>query len=100
LEAYDWTTLQPFWDFKPSWQNAITAIEKLKQSNISIGAYDNEKLVGYIIYNPVTKRIQQFSVDRNFRKRGVGSQLFKYISSHHDNEVAVINIDDTAKETL
>ena len=39
LEEYDWQKLNSFWDLKPSWQNSVTAVEKLKKSNISIGIY-------------------------------------------------------------
>lgn len=66
LEAYDWQKLQSFWDLKPSWQNSIIAVEKLKNTNISIGIYDEEKLLGYTIFNPKIKRIHQLSVDKNY----------------------------------
>ena len=37
LKEYNWKLLQSFWDIQPSWQNAITAVEKSKKLNISIG---------------------------------------------------------------
>lgn len=98
LDRYDWQKLQHFWDFNPSWQNSISAVEKLKQYNISFGVYENEILLGYIIYNPKQRRIHQLSVDKNFRNRGIGRQLLKYISTNYESEISIINIDENAKE--
>lgn len=46
LTYHDWRQLQSFWDWKPSWQNSITAVEILKSTNISIAIYKGEKHVG------------------------------------------------------
>lgn len=100
LEAYDWQQLQSFWDLKPSWQNSITAVEKLKNTNISIGIYDGEKLLGYTIFNPKTKRIHQLSVDKNYRRKGVGRQLLAHIATNYGKDISAINIDNTSEETL
>ena len=100
LQAYDWQKLQSFWDLKPSWQNSITAVEKLKKSNISIGVYDGEKLLGYTIFNPKIKRIHQLSVDKNYRRKGVGRQLLAHIATNYGKDISAINIDNTSEETL
>lgn len=98
LKAYNWQKLQPFWDLKPSWQNSITAVEKLKNSNISIGIYESERLLGYSIFNPKLKRVHQLSVDKNFRRKGIGRQLLAYISTNFGEEISVTNIDSSSKE--
>jgi ribosomal protein S18 acetylase RimI-like enzyme len=98
LKEYDWQKLHSFWDLKPSWQNSITAVEKLKNSNISIGIYKSEILLGYTIFNPKIKRIHQLSVDKNYRKMGIGQQLLEYISTYYGNEISVTNIDSISKE--
>ena len=100
LEAYDWQQLQSFWDLKLSWQNSITAVEKLKKSNISIGVYDEERLLGCTIFNPKTKRIHQLSVDKNSRRKGIGRQLLAHISTTYGKDVSAINVDNTSAETL
>ena len=98
LEEYDWQKLCSFWDLKPSWQNSITAVEKLKNYNISIGIYKSEKLIGYTIFNPKTKRIHQLSIDKDFRKMGIGHQLLEYISTTIGKEISVTNIESSSKE--
>ena len=100
LAVYDWSKLQSFWDFKPSWQNSVTAVEKLKQSNISIGLYENGQLAGYVIYNPVLNRIQQLAVDKNQRRKGIGRQLVEYISTNYGKNISMINVDHVSKETF
>lgn len=100
MNAYDWQKLQSFWDLKPSWQNSIIAVEKLKNTNISIGIYDGEKLLGYTIFNPKIKRIHQLAVDKNYRRKGVGRQLLAHIATNYGKDVSAINVDNTSAETL
>lgn len=100
LKAYNWKLLQSFWDIQPSWQNAITAVEKSKKLNISIGVFDAEKLIGYAILNPKSKRLQQLSVDISYRRKGIATSLLEYISTNFGNEIVIINIDNTSKETV
>ncbi|MDA6070384.1 GNAT family N-acetyltransferase [Flavobacterium sp. AC] len=100
LEEYNWQKLQSFWDIKPSWQNSITSLEKLKNFNISLGIYDNEKLLGYTVFNPKLKRIHQLSVDKNYRGKGAGRQLLQYIATNYEKDVSATNIENASKETL
>lgn len=93
LHSYDWELMQPFWDLKPTWQNSINVVNELKESNQSIGAYIDNKLVGYLIFNPTSKRIHQFAVDKNFRKKGIASKLIKTIIEKSTNDLTIINVD-------
>lgn len=97
LESYDWQKFYSFWDIKPSWQNSVTIVEKMKASNVSVGAYLNDKLLGYVIFNPNTKRIHQLAVDKNYRRKGVGRQLLGFIATNYAKDIAAINIDVSAE---
>lgn len=99
LKDYNWDLLQSFWDWEPSWQNSVTAVSNLQQTNISTGIFKEDKLSGYIIFNPITKRVQQFAVHKAFRKQGAGRLLFENIAAINNNEITLINIDDTSTET-
>jgi ribosomal protein S18 acetylase RimI-like enzyme len=99
LDNYDWDELQSFWDWKPSWQNSITAVENLKHVNASFGIYTNEILLGYLIFNPATKRVQQFAVHKDHRGAGIGKQLFRCLADSFGNEISIINIDEASVET-
>lgn len=100
LGQYNWPELQSFWDLKPSWQNSITALEKMKNFNISLGVYDTEKLLGYSIFNPKLKRIHQLSVDKNYRTKGAARQLLEHIATNYGKDLSAINIENTSKEIL
>ena len=99
LLNYDWATLQSSWDWKPAWQNSITAVENLKHVNDSFGIYANEILLGYIIFDPVSKRVQQFAVHKNHRRQGIGKQLFYHIAQTFGKDISIINVDDVSIET-
>ncbi len=99
LDGYDWSGLRSFWEWNPSWQNSITAVENVKNSNISIGAYDGDTLVGYLIYNPVTNRVQQFAVHADYRRQGAARQLFAHVVQPEGKELVLINIDHNSEET-
>ncbi|KAA5535050.1 GNAT family N-acetyltransferase [Taibaiella lutea] len=94
LERYDREKLQSFWDWQPSWSNSFMAIEQLKESNIALGAYKQDALTGYIIYNPNTKRIQQLAVGKEYRRHRIASQLLNVIAVDYTAEMAMINVDD------
>lgn len=69
--------IESFYDFDPSWQNSFEAIKRSINDFIIIGAYDSCKLVAYIIMEPNTGDITQFVVAHNYRRKGIGSVLFK-----------------------
>ncbi|MEZ0005042.1 ribosomal protein S18 acetylase RimI-like enzyme [Flavobacterium sp. 28YEA47A] len=99
IQSYNWQSIKLFWDWEPSWQNSITAVENLKETNHSIGIFDGEQLLGYLIYNPLSKRIQQFGIKKEYRRKGLGKQLFNYIATTFGNEMSLINVDGNSKET-
>lgn len=100
INAYDWHHLASFWDFHPTWQNAIEVMEKLSLTNVAFGAFIKGNLVGYIIFNPKTNRVHQFGVDKAYRKQGIGSQLFAHIAENKEISFSTINIDEKATETI
>jgi GNAT superfamily N-acetyltransferase len=99
LENFDWKILRSFWDWQPSWQHSMRAVENLAGVNVSIGIYDDENLVGYLIYNPEAKRVHQFAVEKSYRNKGVAQQLFSFIAENHSPELTVINVDGNANAT-
>jgi len=92
-DNYDWDLFKSFWDWDPSWSNSISALNRLKSSNILIVAQHGQKVIAYLVYNPLTKRIQQFAVDKTQRNKGMGSALLAYLAEHYDKQVGIINVD-------
>jgi len=97
LENYQWNLMESFWDITPTWQNSKNAINNMNGDNVSLGAYIKNQLVGYIIYTPKCKRIQQIAVHKDFRKVGVASKLIAQLAKKHGSTFSIINVDKKAK---
>lgn len=96
VENLDWSLAQSFWDVQPAYQNHTnTVIRGMKRQKI-VTALVNEFLAGYAVYDIKNNRIKQFAVNPNFRRKGVGTALFAYIS-YMAGEVHFINYDDNDK---
>lgn len=97
LKDFEWKKLQSFWDIEPSWQGAVFVLDPLPENFRALGAYIDESLAGYIIYNPVSGKIHQFAVHKDHRKQGIGTGLFAAIAD--GQPVAVNNVDEASQET-
>lgn len=97
LQSYNWKLMESFWDILPTWQNSNNVTNKLKFDNISLGAYINNELVGYVIYNPNNKRIQQIAVNKDFRKKRIASTLIYKLTNKYGNTLSIINVDKKSK---
>jgi len=97
LQDYNWNLMQSFWDISPTWQNSNNVVNKLRNTNFSLGAYINNQLVGYIIYNPNNKRLQQIAINKNFRQRKIASTLMWKLIEEYGNTFSIINVDKSSK---
>lgn len=97
LTQYNWSLMKSFWDISPTWQHANHVLEALKNSTVSLGAYWEEQLAGYIIFNPANKRILQLAVSREFRKKHIASTLITAITKDYGTSLSVINVDARSK---
>lgn len=97
INNFQWENLRSFWDIEPSWQGSVYVLSPMQDKYKALGAYSGESLVGYIVYNPVARRVLQIAVHKNYRKQGIGSGLFTAIAD--GQPIAVNNVDDTSKET-
>ncbi|HQW24249.1 MAG TPA: GNAT family N-acetyltransferase [Bacteroidia bacterium] len=95
----DWKLLQSFWDWSPSWQNSISAVNNSWSQLDTIGLFAHDKLVGYIVFNPKINRILQFSIDKSQRKNGFGKQLLNYFALNKSKTVSILNVDDNSIDT-
>ncbi|WP_367867714.1 GNAT family N-acetyltransferase [Pedobacter sp. WC2423] len=101
IESFNWSEFIAFWDTVPSWQNAVQSLENTKEHCHVAGAYINDLLVGYAIFNPVSRKINQFAVAAAYRGQGIGNELFSYINEVvEQQEVYVYNVDHQAVSTL
>ena len=93
LQSYDWQIMESFWDILPTWQNAKSAVDAARATNISLGAYIENQLVAYVIYTPSNQRIQQIAVHKDFRRRGIAITLISQLVDEYGNTISIINVD-------
>ena len=92
IEKFD--SLPDFWDFHPSWQNSFESIQRAPDGFVSLGAFAENKLIGYCVFEPVSGDITQIAVDKQHRRKGIASLLLREIIGLNKNdEIKVINTD-------
>ena len=72
----------PFWDWQPTWQHSLLTLQQLPAYRV-FGAYVNNELAAYAIMSPKKGRVPQFCVKPHFRRNGIGTQLFIFLSNMH-----------------
>ena len=94
IKIDEYNLIPNFWDFKPSWQNSIEAIERCLKDFICLGVFSEGNLIGYGVFEPISGDVTQIAVDKQFRRRGVGSLLFqKMLESNKHSSIKIINTD-------
>jgi len=95
LKTCDWDKMKSFWSRPPIWQDSQHAVENVRGKMAVVGVFDGEKLIGYTAFNPVTKRFAQYAVDKNYRRKGAATTLFKHVQDNYCKDIAVIFAQDT-----
>jgi ribosomal protein S18 acetylase RimI-like enzyme len=95
IELPDENELKQFWNHKPTYQNTLFCIKNSAEKHTVFGAFNLEKLIGYIIFDKNTLRIKQFGIDKAFRNKGLGHQLFCDVQTQRPGtDIVLINIDE------
>jgi ribosomal protein S18 acetylase RimI-like enzyme len=85
-------SLTNFQDFPPSWQNSFEAIGRNPEDFKIFGACQEQELVGYCVFEPVSGDITQLAVFRNHRRKGIASGLLaNALKSNQNDAVKCIN---------
>lgn len=85
-------TMMEFWDFSPSWQNSFEAISRKQEDYNIIGTFNDQKLIGYCIFEPNSGDITQIAVSKEHRRKGIASALLKEaLKSNRHSSVKAIN---------
>ncbi|QQT24507.1 GNAT family N-acetyltransferase [Sphingobacterium spiritivorum] len=101
IKEFQWPVFTSFWDIQPSWQNSVITLEDSIDHCRIVGAYQQNTLAGYVVFNPVSRRIQQISVAQNYRRQGIATSMISYVSATlSKQELFINNVDHTSKATL
>jgi ribosomal protein S18 acetylase RimI-like enzyme len=72
----------------------LESVKRAAEDFISLGAFAEEKLVGYSIFEPVSGDITQIAVDKQNRRKGIATFLLHEIIKLNKNEaVKMVNTD-------
>lgn len=92
---------QGWCDFEPTYQNSWQAISRTKDQHRALGAFADGKLAGYIVFTEAGARIKHFAVKPEFRRKGIGWQLFDQAQQHiGDKPILVLNVDESDDAVL
>ncbi|WP_316820367.1 GNAT family N-acetyltransferase [Pedobacter gandavensis] len=101
IDGFRWSEFISFWSMAPSWQNDLQSLENSKEHCCIIGAYHDDLLVGYAIFNPTSRKVNQLAVAAAYRSKGIGSQLLSYINElAGQQEVYVFNVAHDQASTM
>lgn len=100
LDKPVWDLFSSFWDFHPSWQNSIDSINRKSANFNFLGIFDKQKLIGYGIIEPHTGDIPQFAIAPDYRRKGLGTELFSWFTNNTQSGIVkIINTDFTNEGT-
>jgi ribosomal protein S18 acetylase RimI-like enzyme len=84
--------IKDFDDFTPSWQNSFESVCRRINDFKIIGAYHEEKLVGYCIFEPGSGDVTRIGVEQSHRRLGIASvMLTEVLKFNKHTTVKVIN---------
>ncbi|MDM8002795.1 MAG: GNAT family N-acetyltransferase [Bacteroidota bacterium] len=89
-----------FADFPPSWQNSCESISRVPDHFIALGAYEEEKMLGYCIIEPAGGDIPRLAVEQESRRKGIGSLLFREALNHNRSGIVKIVNADVSCESI
>jgi ribosomal protein S18 acetylase RimI-like enzyme len=100
LKDFKWDAFTSLWSIEPTWQNTIQSLDNSKERCRILEAYIKNEPVGYMVYNPTSRRILQIAVAGSHRRKGVGSELVnKMLEALDPKELSMNNIDNNSLET-
>ena len=101
-EVPDLATLEKLWDGSTSWQNSIEALARSRQFKTTLGAFDRDELVGYIVYSKPFGRVAQMAVSPEHRNKGIGAKLVAAMNERTpaEHKLQVINLDSEIEDAV
>ncbi|WP_300568894.1 GNAT family N-acetyltransferase [Flavobacterium sp.] len=102
LNASDFKVLNSLSNYQPTWQNSPETIENLHKINTIkiIGVLNEKEIIGHLIFNTTSKKIHLIGINENYDRTVIVNNLFKFISDNYFTDVLIINIDDSAENTI
>jgi len=85
----DYETRRLSWDILPSWQNTEASLSRATDAHVTLGDDD-----GYVIVFPSNGDVPQLAVQREARRRGVGTRLLRAAAEVAGKPLRIMNLDE------
>lgn len=86
-----------FCDFHPSWQNSFESIGRAADDFLCFGAFVENRLMGYCIFEPTSGDVTQLVVAPTHRRKGIGTALLQEALSRNKYAMVKVINADTAR---
>lgn len=102
IDAARLPSFSGFWDGMPSRQNSNEAIQRSEKIKKILGAFVDERCIGYIVFSSGLGRVAQFVVDKNYRNCGIGNRLLMEMQDDMAEGccMQVLNIDSAVTDCV
>ncbi len=102
IENPDWQLFKTFWDGNPSWQFSSESIERKLFQKVVLSAYLDGKCVGYGVVYPISGVVPQIAVEKNNRRKGIGSAILEQLLTKTDKGIKLkfSNVDSSLKQLI
>lgn len=100
VEKPEWELFKSFWDGYPSWQNSSEAVERIGDQRVIVGAYVDDRCVGYGVVFRSAANLMQLAVAHGHRRKGIGSAILGALQHEVSESLKVNNIDEELTGTL
>jgi ribosomal protein S18 acetylase RimI-like enzyme len=101
LDIKEYDSFSYFGDFYPSWQNSKESVQRTIEDFIILGAFIDNNLIGYCIFEPNSGDITQIAVDKKHRRKGIASLLlFEANKLNKCSTTKIVNADITCSSIV
>ena len=79
-------------DWEPSWENGFSAIERIPDDVLLLGAVNEGECFGLLVYGPFLNWIMTLVVKRDWRRKGVASHLLAHLLSVLPDGISMVKL--------
>lgn len=98
FDENDWSRLQTFWDFTPSWQNSVDSLKAVDGSFVYVSIQINNQAAGYGVVEKATGDVPQIAVHKDFRRKGIATEIVGALLEHTTaGRLQLINVDEACE---
>lgn len=96
-----WKKYESFCDYDACFLDSLPLLKKNKLNESILEAYQNDKLVGFLIFNRKMGRVEHVGIDYNARGKGIASMLIKKMLRVCRNKpIYILNLNERNYDVL